>query len=109
MKEQMNDAILDKIAREYAQEIIEQYPDAPDSARDAVFEWASGSEWLIYNWRIMQICANCDTRAGEDYLRDSGLPRDGDFMKICQIVAMGEFVSRIEMAMNEIYEEMNQE
>jgi hypothetical protein len=81
-------------------------PDAYDSEwSDRAHEWADSSQHVIYNYRAIQICANCDTSNGEAFLEDVGTPEDVTFESLAVAIAYGELRARIEGELQEICEE----
>ena len=49
-------------------------------AQEFIFESCDGHEIVIYYYKAIQFCADCDTSDGEEYLEDllGGIAQDGD-------------------------------
>lgn len=94
----ITDQKLECIAADYADDIVRDNPDGNlNDWQDAAFEYADGSEWVIYYYKAHQVCQNCYTHAGEAFFEDCGpwpsdrLTYDG----IASIIAFGELRARI--------------
>lgn len=93
------------ILEEWKRENPDDEPDADDSEwSDRAHEWADSSQHVIYNYRAIQICANCDTTRGEEFVEDVGLPETPTFESIAVMIAFGEIRARIEDELREIIE-----
>lgn len=71
---------------------------------DATHEAADGCEHVIYYYRAIQICANCNTDRGDEFLEDTGMPEEITFEKLATIIAYGEIKGRIDEAIDELIE-----
>ena len=102
----ISDYALDGIARDYAADILDGLDlsgltadsdpqDWSDDIEDAAHEAADSSGWVIYTARAIQLCANCDTSAGEEFLEDVGTPKEPTFGGLASIIAYGELRHRI--------------
>lgn len=89
---------LDKHGRDFDPE---QYS---DEMSDRAHEMADGHEAVIYNYRAIQICANCDTTLGEEFVEDTGLPENPTFESIACAIAYGQMRGQIEQELQEIVE-----
>lgn len=98
----MNDAILDKIAAEYAADIMRECNDYGGSYYDMAHEYADGSEHVIYYSKAHAICQNCDTSNGEQFLEDNGNPETVTYDTLATAIAYGELLARINAAIDEI-------
>lgn len=99
----INDFSLTEYCNSIADDI---FADAPtfDDAMDWATESADGSEYVIYYAKAHDLCRNCDTTQGEEFVAEcfSDTPMSYDDMA-CRI-AYGEIYSRIQArlwAMNE--------
>jgi len=99
----INDFSLTEYCNSIADDI---FADAPtfDDAMDWATESADGSEYVIYYAKAHDLCRNCDTTQGEEFVAEcfSDTPMSYDDMA-CRI-AYGEIYNRIEArlwAMNE--------
>ena len=71
---------------------------------DRAHEDADGHEAVIYTYRALQICANCNTDQGEAFLEETGMPKEVTFNKLATIIAYGEMRARIESKLDELIE-----
>ena len=94
----INDHKLDQIAKEYAIDIVADGGDPTDLAH----EYADGSEWAIYYNKAHELCQNCNTDNGEQYLEDCGPPETPTYDSIASYIAYGELYGRIVDALNEM-------
>jgi hypothetical protein len=99
----INDFSLTEYCNSIADDI---FADAPtfDDAMDWATESADGSEYVIYYAKAHDLCRNCDTTQGEEFVAEcfSDTPMSYDDMA-CRI-AYGEIYNRIQArlwAMNE--------
>lgn len=112
-----NDYALWKECREFAAEILAEWrdenpgecPDPYDSEwSDRAHEYADGSQNVIYTYRALQICANCDTTLGEEFLEDIGMPENPTFEGLATLIVYGEMRARIEESIRELIEESDE-
>lgn len=106
---------LTREAESLAREIFDEYRDEggagwdPEDDRDdmldRVHETADGHAWVIYTWRALQLCAECNTDLGEEFVDDIGLPEPFTLGGAATAVAYGELRARIESALDEIIRE----
>ena len=98
-----NDDTLTQYCNDIAEEIASQSEDM-DAALDLVWQYADGSEHVIYYAKAHELCRNCDTENGEEFIQDcfSDVPMTYDDMA-CRI-AYGEIGSRINHKLYEIFE-----
>ena len=98
----------------YAQSIFDEIMadnegEEPDTLRDDMMdrahEDADASQHVIYYYRALQICANCNTDMGEEYLEDTGMPDEPTFNGLACIIAYGEVRGRIEAALDHLIDE----
>ena len=104
----MNDHELDKIAKSYADEIIEECDGDCDDAMDLAHQYADGSEHVIYYYRAHQICQNCNTELGEQFLEDVGPGETPTYNSLATIIAYGELYGRICVEIDLALEERDQ-
>jgi hypothetical protein len=99
----LNDYTLTQYCNDIAEEIASQSEDM-DAALDLVWQYADGSEHVIYYAKAHELCRNCDTENGEAFIQDcfSDVPMTYDDMA-CRI-AYGEIESRINHKLYEIFE-----
>lgn len=102
---------LDAMVASWAVEIFEQADDQ-DDANDLAHQYADGSEWVICHYKAHQLCAACNTDAGEDFIADCGEPEGGwSYNGFASAIAYGEIYLRLQDAINTLYEiaEANEE
>jgi hypothetical protein len=99
----LNDDTLTQYCNAIADEIASQSEDM-DAALDLVWQYADGSEHVIYYAKAHELCRNCDTENGEAFIQDcfSDVPMTYDDMA-CRI-AYFEIESRINHKLYEIFE-----
>ena len=99
----LNDYTLTQYCNDIAEEIASQSEDM-DAALDLVWQYADGSEHVIYYAKAHELCRNCDTENGEAMVQDcfADVPMTYDDMA-CRI-AFGEIESRINQKVYEIFE-----
>ena len=90
----MNDHVLDTLASEYAQEILEQTQDI-DEAQDLAHQYADGSEWVIYYYKAHMLCQNCDIANGQEFVDDCWGDTPLSYDEMATRIAYGELHSRI--------------
>lgn len=106
MEDQITDFDLRAECESIAAEIFGELKDEhgadfnPENYRDEMDERAhqaaDGHQWAIYTYRAIQLCSNCDTTHGEDFLDDIGGVEKGDtFGGIASKIAYGEIRHRI--------------
>lgn len=80
-----------------------------DDMMDRAHEDADMSQHVIYTYRALQICANCDTSMGEQFLEDTGMPAEPTFNGLATIIAYGEMRGRIEATLDHMIDNWDQE
>ena len=103
---------LDEMVASWAVEIFEQEQHNRNAVEDLAHQYADGSEWVIYNYKAHQLCANCHTDAGEDFIAECGEPEGGwSYDGFASAIAYGEIYGRLQDAINTLYEiaEANEE
>lgn len=107
------DWALDKEVQDWAESIFSEFKEEnggdafdAESFRDEMleraWEYADSSQHVIYTYRAIQICGNCNTDSGEERLADIyGKPFEGceSFADVCTRLAFAELLSRIETAL----------
>ena len=100
---------LDEYCASIAQDImadVKSNERGMDDAYDMAHEYADGSEYVIYYAKAHELCQNCDTDNGEDFLTgisDQNVPRSYDDM--AALIAYGEIHHRIYAALSELEDE----
>ena len=67
----INDHILNQEAREIVDEILSQ-PDEGQDIEELIWKAVDGHEWVIYTYKALKLCAECNTDEGEAMLEDTG-------------------------------------
>ena len=100
----MNDYQLEQYCQSIAEDIFRDARDE-EQAMDWASESADSSEYVIYYHKAHELCRECNTEQGEDFVADcwGGEPMSYDEMA-CHI-AYGEIYSRILAALWKMYEE----
>lgn len=105
----MCDRSLDELAKDYAKEIaseIATYGGGHGDEWELAYQYADGSEWVIYTYKAHQLCQNCNTDAGEDFAQHCGEPEGGwTYDRFAYAIAYGEIASRIMLALDELKSE----
>ena len=99
----MNNAELNIIATGYALEIHAEFTAQGDvDIHDLAHQYADGSEHVIYYSKAHDICQNCNTENGEQFLEDMGGSTElfsagegATYDKIATLIAYGELYARI--------------
>lgn len=93
---EINDYILQKEAHSIAECIIDECKD-DDLAElyDRAWEYADGHQWVIYTYKALQLCANCRTDDGEQWLEDNCWEFKPSFSEIVSQIAFAELHCRI--------------
>lgn len=95
---------LDDMVASWAVEIFEQADDQ-DHANDLAQQYANGSEWVTCHYKAHQICANCNTDMGENFIDDCGGPEGGwSYGGFASAIAYGEIVTRLQVAIQGLFE-----
>ena len=88
---------LDEYCADIAQEIFDDVQSGNcEHPHDAIYEYADGSEYVIYYAKAHELCQNCDITSGEDFADDISCgnePRTYDQM--ATVIAYGEIAARI--------------
>jgi len=108
----MNNHKLDLIAQAYAQDIFDdmvKYGQSEDEARDTIWEWVDGSEYVIYYGKAHDICQNCDVSNGEAWSEDVGMPESVTYDNLAVQIAFGELLYRVTVAFDNLIENQEEE
>jgi hypothetical protein len=99
-EETMNDYKLDQLANQIAEEAFEMVKDGtPDyEAEDFICESVDGSEWVIYYYKAHQVCQNCKTDQGADWMEQCGIKGDS-YDDYATKLAYGELYCRASNAL----------
>lgn len=72
MQEVINSYLLEKEAQNIAQMAVAAENECGDDPVQTIWEICDGHQWAIYYAKAFELCANCDTDEGEDYLEEIG-------------------------------------
>ena len=67
----INDHILNQEARSISDEILTQAQET-DDINDLIHQACDGHEWVIYTYKALKLCAECNTGEGDQLLYDTG-------------------------------------
>ena len=79
--------------------------DYRDDMTDRVHETVDGHQWLIYYHYAHEICLNCDTTNGEEFLEDVGLPPQPTYDNLGMSIAYGEMRARVEAELQRLIDD----
>jgi len=68
----INDYILEQEAKEIITQGIIEEKEYGVPALEYAQQACDGHQWVIYTYKAILLCAECDTSAGEEYLEDFG-------------------------------------
>ena len=95
---------LDAMTAAWAVEIFEQAT-SRDDATDLAHEYADGSQWAMYYGKAHELCYNCNTDMGEQFLDDIGQTCDGmTYDKWASAIAYAEMYQRLERDLETLFE-----
>ena len=99
----MNDYKLNELADLIATEALELVTvegKADYEAEDFICESVDGSEWVIYYYKAHQVCQNCNTDQGAQWLEDCGLTGES-YDDYATKLAYGELYCRASQMLTE--------
>ena len=68
----INDYTLNQEAKDMARLAVLEELEYGRNGQDILHEMCDGHEWAIYTHKALQVCAECNTDDGEEYLEDLG-------------------------------------
>ena len=98
-----SDFNLDDMVASCAVEIFEQTADREEGL-DLVHQYADGSEWVIYYGKAHDLCRNCNTNQGEDFLAECHPDNGLSYNDMASTIAYGEIYTRLSQAVYGLYE-----
>ena len=102
----INDYLLTQEAESLAKEAIENNSDDWDDVEQWIQETVDSHEYVIYYYKALQICSNCNTDAGEQMIDDEGgFPTGYSFAELACMVVYWELYTRTIDAARELFEE----
>lgn len=105
----MNDHELDKIAKDFANKIIERLK--KDNEYDGiesnlVHEFVTESPYVSNYSKAHEICQNCNTDSGEDFLDNIGITGNMTYNEHARLLAWGELHARVMDEYEKLMEEV---
>lgn len=107
----MNDNKLNELADLIATEALELVTvegKADYEAEDFICESVDGSEWVIYYYKAHQVCQNCNTDLGAQWLEDCDIKGES-YDDYATKLAYGELYCRASAALTEKLEAIGYE
>lgn len=99
---QINDYLLTQECESIARDIIDRNPGSDrNDLYDDIHQTVDGHQWVIYNYKALKICADCNVESGEAFLEDIGMPEDVTIYSLASIIVYGEMESRVREAIDE--------
>jgi hypothetical protein len=75
----INDYLIREKAKEIAADALLEATEYGSDPHDLMHEICDGHEWVIYTYKAIKLCAECDTSDGEQYLEDLGIDQFDSF------------------------------
>ena len=69
----INDFILRTEAEDIARQAMREVQEYGGDVHEFMHQTCDGHEWIIYTYKALLLCAECDTSEGEQYLEDMGM------------------------------------
>lgn len=69
---EINDYILRREAKSLAEQAIAEVEHYGGDYFELLEQAVDGHEWVIYTYKALLLCAECDTSEGEQYVEDTG-------------------------------------
>lgn len=63
-------------------------------AEQILWEMVDGHEWVIYTYKAIMLCANCDTDDGEEWLEGAGMTEHKSFDEHASVLAFATMITR---------------
>lgn len=99
----INNYELQQEAKRLAQQCFDEGETHGDDPYENLWQSCEGHEWVIYTYKALLLCAECDTSDGEDYLDDLGMTEFDDLAHHASQVAFATLLS----VCHEAYAELN--
>jgi hypothetical protein len=119
MTERFDDYTLEKECEQLAENILSEYlldndmatelvDEYADELSDRVTETVDGHEYVIYHYKALRFCAECNTDDGDAFLSEVGIDReDLSLSRIASTVLYGEMQARVTRHLTSLVEEHN--
>lgn len=98
----MNNKELNEYCNMLAEEIMLEVKNYDGDQFDLAHQYADGSEYVIYYAKAHDLCQNCSTDNGEEWLSEVGAGESPTYDSIATVIAYGEIYTRILNRINEI-------
>tara|TARA_R110002153_G_scaffold61564_1_gene166063 strand:+ start:221 stop:1087 length:867 start_codon:yes stop_codon:yes gene_type:complete len=100
-----SDFNLDAYATDIAVDIFTDHCLDRDEAFDIAWQPVDGSEWIIYHAKSHEICANCNTDQGEQFIEDTGgFPVGSTYDSMASLIAYSELMARVNEALETLFD-----
>ena len=86
---EINDYILRREAKALAEQVIDEVKHYGGTYRELLEQAVDNHGWVIYTYKAMLLCAECDTTAGEHWIEYVGLEPTNDIGKLATRLAYG--------------------
>jgi hypothetical protein len=100
----MNDYQLDQYCESIAQDIVRDARDL-DQAMDWASESADSSEYVVYYHKAHELCQNCNTDQGEDFVAECWAGETMTYDEMACRIAYGEIDARVRGFVWKLWEE----
>jgi hypothetical protein len=107
MSFEINEYEFDTECKRLAQEALEQTENDQNAAIDLANEYADSHEWVIYHYKALRICVECNVDQGESFLEDIGMPENVTLNSLASLIVYGEMQARISAYIDEIADAMD--
>lgn len=98
----LNDFKLDEYCKSIAEEICNSTKYL-DEAKEQVWQYADGSEYVIYYAKAHELCQNCNIEDGQDYVEEVYGDAFQSYNDLATKIAFAEIDSRIHDFVDEIF------
>ena len=75
----INDYLLKEEANSIACDAIQEQKEHGTDAEEYIWQTIDGHQWVIYTYKAIKLCAECDTNGGEQWLDDCGYEKFESF------------------------------
>lgn len=103
----INDYLLEQEAIGIARDALNECdPDDDEALDEYIFQTCDGHEWVIYNYKSLKLCCECNTDDGEQWLEDIGLEPTTNIFELANKIAFATLYQKSLNALAEIKEEV---
>jgi len=99
----INQYLLDQEAISIAKMAMVEEKEYGTDPMDYMHQVCDGHQWVIYTYKAMMLCAECDTSDGEDYIDELGMTEFDDLAHHASMVAFATLLG----VCHEAYAELN--